>query len=333
MADKKERLALSIIDFLTESLQDGTIKGEDQEGIEIAVQSIAEAYGVDPNDKQQRDRLSIKPATLMSMFELYLKTREKIATSSASTASAVPQPVSAEKKAQAEKLKQTGNGLMSRKEYAKAIESYNEAILLDGTNVVYYSNRAAAYSSLGEHDKAIEDSEKALEIDPKFVKAFSRLGHAHFCLEDYAAAASAYKRGLELDANNANLKAGLEQAEARISTNVSTSDEATPSNPSSGGGLPDLSSLAGMFGGGGGGGGGGGMPDLAGMMNNPAVRQMAQSMMANGGMERLMQNPAIANMLNRAQSGGGMPSMQELMSDPTLRDLANSFGAGRGTPQ
>lgn len=195
MADKKERLALGIIDFLTESLQDGTIKGEDQEGIEIAgslersvptktfgginyfspVQSIAEAYGVDPNDKQQRDRLSIKPATLMSMFELYLKTREKIATSS-STASAAPQPVSAENKAQAEKLKQTGNGLMSRKDYSKAIESYTEAISLDGTNAVYYSNRAAAYSSLGEHDKAIEDSEKALEIDPKFVKAFSRLG-------------------------------------------------------------------------------------------------------------------------------------------------------------
>lgn len=36
MADKKERLALSVIDFLTESLQDGTIKGEDKEGIEIA---------------------------------------------------------------------------------------------------------------------------------------------------------------------------------------------------------------------------------------------------------------------------------------------------------
>lgn len=65
---------------------------------------------------------------------------------------------------------------MSRKEYSKAIESYTEAITLDGSNAVYYSNRAAAYSSLQEHSKAIADSEKALEIDAKFVKAYSRLG-------------------------------------------------------------------------------------------------------------------------------------------------------------
>lgn len=47
----------------------------------------------------------------------------------------------------------------------------------------------------------------------------------------------------------------------------------------------------------GGGGGAGGMPDLASMMNNPMMRQMADSLMANGGMERLMQNPAVANMV------------------------------------
>jgi hypothetical protein len=43
--------------------------------------------------------------------------------------------------------------------------------------------------------------------------------------------------------------------------------------------------------------GGGGMPDLASLMNNPAMMQMAQQMMANGGMERLMSNPAVANMV------------------------------------
>lgn len=56
--------------------------------------------------------------------------------------------------------------------------------------------------------------------------------------------------------------------------------------------MPDLSSLLGGMGG-----GGGGMPDLASMMSNPAVMQMAQNMMANGGMERLMQNPAMAGLV------------------------------------
>jgi small glutamine-rich tetratricopeptide repeat-containing protein alpha len=52
------------------------------------------------------------------------------------------------------------------------------------------------------------------------------------------------------------------------------------------GGMPDLASMASMFGGMGG--GGGGMPDLATMMKNPQLMQMAQSMMANGGLEKLM---------------------------------------------
>jgi small glutamine-rich tetratricopeptide repeat-containing protein alpha len=50
--------------------------------------------------------------------------------------------------------------------------------------------------------------------------------------------------------------------------------------------MPDLASMASMFGGMGG--GGGGMPDLATMMKNPQLMQMAQSMMANGGLEKLM---------------------------------------------
>jgi len=81
---------------------------------------------------------------------------------------------------------------------------------------------------------------------------------------------------------------------------------------------------------GGGGRGAGGMPDLASMMNNPMMRQMADSLMANGGMDRLMQNPAIQNMMNRVNSGGGMPSMAELMSDPGLRDAAQNLMGGNG---
>jgi small glutamine-rich tetratricopeptide repeat-containing protein alpha len=51
---------------------------------------------------------------------------------------------------------------------------------------------------------------------------------------------------------------------------------------------------------GGGGGGGGGMPDLASLMQNPMMMQMAQQLMANGGMESLMSNPAVTNMVRLA---------------------------------
>ena len=42
----------------------------------------------------------------------------------------------------------------------------------------------------------------------------------------------------------------------------------------------------------------GGMPDISSFMNNPQLMEMAQQMAANGGIEQLMQNPAVANMVS-----------------------------------
>jgi tetratricopeptide (TPR) repeat protein len=65
---------------------------------------------------------------------------------------------------------------MSSKSFDQAIESYTKAIALDGTNPVYYSNRAAAYSSKGDHLSAVGDAESAIVVDSSFVKAYHRLG-------------------------------------------------------------------------------------------------------------------------------------------------------------
>ncbi len=135
--------------------------------------------------------------------------------------------------------------------------------------------------------------------------------HANYCLADYKAAAAAFRRGLDIDPSNASLKTGLQNAEARILPEENF-DDMPPLDPpareggadvagagaaGAGGapnmaGMPDMLRNMGM-----GGGGGGGMPDLASIMNNPMMMQMAQQMMSNGGMERLMQNPTVANMV------------------------------------
>lgn len=206
----KQRLVLSIIDFLNQSIQDGTVKQDDQEGLEVAselvvisaqrvdrsqycsVQCIGEAFGVDPTSETQASQLSVKPATLQTIFDVFLKTRDKMAPAPTASSSAavptsaapanaapsVPEPKgpSSEDKAAAEKYKASGNSLMSTKQYDAAIEAYTKAIELDPTNAVYYSNRAAAHSSKSSHAAAITDAEKALEIDPSFVRAYHRLG-------------------------------------------------------------------------------------------------------------------------------------------------------------
>ncbi|KAG1715804.1 hypothetical protein ID866_1380 [Astraeus odoratus] len=351
MADKKQQLVLSIIDFLNQSIQDGTVKQDDREGLEVAIQCIGEAFGVDPSDEAQRNRLSIKPASLQTIFEVFLKTRDKVSPSasgpSSSSAPTKPSVPSPEDKKKADAQKAEGNKLMNAKKYDQAIEAYTKAIALDPTNPVYYSNRAAAYSTMGNHAGAILDAEKAIEVDPKFVKAYSRLGHAQYALGDYRAAADAYKKGTELDPANENLKSGLKSALERIPADddddipslvpedqqQSANRPSSPSSHVTGGaragadGVPNMAGLADMFrnmggaGGPGGGAGGGGMPDLAGLMNNPMMMQMAQQLMQNGGLERLMSNPTVADMMNRVQNGGGMPSMAELMADPALRDM------------
>ncbi|KAK7028981.1 Small glutamine-rich tetratricopeptide repeat-containing protein 2 [Paramarasmius palmivorus] len=346
MSEKQQRLVLSILDFLNQSITDGTVKADDKESLEVAIQCIGEAFGVDPSDEKQVERLSVKPATLQSIFDVYLKTRDKVGSSSQGSSTPAPKQTgpTKEDKAKAEEFKAKGNSLMSSKKYDEAIESYSQAITLDPTNPIYYSNRAAAYSSKGDHLSAIGDAELALANDPSFVKAYHRLGHAQYCLSDFKAAADAFERGLKLDPNNAGLKSGLQNAKARIPKDdddegpppLIPDDGSSPTPRARGGagagagGMPDLSGMADMLRGmGGGGAGGGGMPDMSSILNNPQMMAMAQQMMSNGGLANLMQNPAVADMMNRVQSGD-MPSMDEIMSNPALRNLANQFGAGGG---
>ena len=130
---------------------------------------MAESFGVDPDSESDKTTYSLAPASLLSLLDVYLKTKAKTAPAAA------PAKASGDNKAAAEALKMKGNALMSQKLYDSAIEQYTEAIKLD-VNPVYYSNRAAAWGGLGEHGKAVEDAEKAIELDPKFSKAYSRLG-------------------------------------------------------------------------------------------------------------------------------------------------------------
>ncbi|KAG9321327.1 hypothetical protein KVV02_006244 [Mortierella alpina] len=342
--DKQKHLVFSILEFLQASLNNGTIKPDDSEGVEVAIQCIGEAFGVDLNDSVQAQTYSTKPATLVSIFDVFVNAQKKLGNKSTAAASASASSTSApaakstplsseptdEEKKNAEELKVAGNRKVNEKDYAEAIRLYGEAIVLNPKNAVYYANRAAAYSQMGDHQNAITDSLKAAEVDPSYSKAYSRLGHAYFSVGKYKEAVTAYEKGLTLEPNNATMKSSLATARTKARDNeVAPSARggagAGPGAGAGAGGLPpgfpDLSAL---------GGGAGGMPDLAGLMSNPALMNMAQQMMQSGALNSLMSNPAMQQMAQRMMAGGERPNIDEMMRDPEIAEAARGLMGNMG---
>jgi len=117
---------------------------------------------------------------------------------------------------ESEKLKRAGNGAMSRRDYRSAIDSYTQAIALNPTNHILFSNRAQAYLSFAlltdQHKPpetqeyfykmACDDGVRASELCPTFGKAYYRAALAMLKLGRGKEALNVTKNGLEkIDAN------------------------------------------------------------------------------------------------------------------------------------
>ncbi|KAM0252831.1 hypothetical protein ACHAQJ_007516 [Trichoderma viride] len=343
----KQRLALAICDFLSASTTDGTLTAEDKDSIDVAVNCIAESFKVDPSDNAAV-KSAVGPQSLLQVFSTYEASNPAPpssspsaaapAASSPSASSAIPEPSDAQKK-EAESLKSKGNAAMAQKDYAGAINLYTEALGLHPSNAVFLSNRAAAHSAAKDHASARIDAEAAVAIDPSYTKAWSRLGLARFALGDPKGAMDAYRQGIEYEGNGGSeaMKKGFETAKRRVEELESDQSQdnlsrSAPGAGAGGGGMPDFSNLASMFGGGGAG-GGGGMPDLGSIMSNPMFASMAQNLMSNPDlMNNLMSNPRLRDMASQFSSGGGMPDISSIMSDPNIADLARNMMGGDGAP-
>lgn len=320
---------MAIIDFLGSSLKDGTLTADDAESIEVAQSCIADTFKVDPTD-EAAVKEALGGQSLASIYSVYEKLRSK-PTPQAADAGAQPaeeKPKAGAPTEESDKLKSEGNAFMGKKDYAAAIEKYTEALKIAPGNAIYLSNRAAAYSALGQPEKAAEDAEIATTLDPKYSKGWSRLGLARFDMGDYHAAREAYQKGIEAEGNGGSetLRRGLETCQRKIdeasrATEPPADDlDSAPGASRGAGGMPDLSALAGMLGGGAG--GGGGMPDLGSIMNNPMFASMAQNLMSNPDMlGNLMSNPRLRQMAENFGQGGGMPDMSSLMNDPNVAEM------------
>lgn len=341
--DSRKRLALAVVDFLNTSLKDGTLQSEDADSIEIASNCIAECFHVDPND-QAAMKDALGGQNLLSIYSVYEKLKGKSTASTQGSSSAqearpstpsAPQAQDSEAAKggpteESEKLKGQGNAAMQKKDYPTAIDFYTKALEISPLNPIYLSNRAAAYSANQKHELAKNDAELATVADPKYTKAWSRLGLSRFALGDAKGSMEAYAKGIEAEGNGGSeaMKKGYETAKRRCEEeNVSPELDTTSSRsgPGGAGGMPDLSSLAGMLGGGG---GAGGMPDIGALMQNPMMRQMASQMMSNPEM--------MNNLMSRfggaggAGGAGGMPDLSSMMNDPAIAEMARNFMGGMG---
>lgn len=144
---RNKRLVYQILSFLAASLNDGSIRTDDAEGIEIASQCISEAFDVDLAKAEDKAAYALPSGeSLAQILEKHVQTSTQ---STATTTEAIPAVVaSAEDKAKAEKAKLLGNQKMAAKDYDGAIAAYGDAIALDGKNPVYWSNRSVSRSSI-----------------------------------------------------------------------------------------------------------------------------------------------------------------------------------------
>ncbi|KAK6455868.1 Ppt1 serine/threonine phosphatase [Scheffersomyces xylosifermentans] len=96
-------------------------------------------------------------------------------------------------KEEAIKLKDQGNAFLKDHKFDEAVEAYTKAIELDGTNAVFYSNRAQVHIKMENYGLAIIDCDKALEVDPNMVKAYYRKGVSQMAILKHKEAQANFK--------------------------------------------------------------------------------------------------------------------------------------------
>lgn len=114
--------------------------------------------------------------------------------------------------ADANTLKDLGNKAFAAKDYDKAIQLFSQAITLDPSNHVLYSNRSAAKAGKKLYNDALEDADKCVSINPTWGKGYARKGAALHGLRRYPDAIAAYMDGLKYEDSPA-LRKGLQEVQ------------------------------------------------------------------------------------------------------------------------
>ncbi|KAK1883693.1 Small glutamine-rich tetratricopeptide repeat-containing protein beta [Dissostichus eleginoides] len=168
----EKRLAFSIVQFLRDQTHQGALNSDEQESLEVAIQCLETTFKIGSSDSHL--------AVPQPLTEIFLNSLLKNGNITIPETSPSPEDIE-----RAEQLKNEGNNHMKEENYRCAVECYTKAIDLDLRNAVYYCNRAAAHSKLGNYTEATGDCERAIGIDPTYSKAYGRMGLALTAMNKY----------------------------------------------------------------------------------------------------------------------------------------------------
>ena len=106
----------------------------------------------------------------------------------------------------------------------KLIEDYSQAIALNGTEIVYYTNRALAYMDLLDYEQALKDYEVVIPMDSSNAEHFdmrafikTQLGDTMGAIDDYSTSLVLYPEDPSILVERGKLHIEVEQIEAACS--------------------------------------------------------------------------------------------------------------------
>ncbi|XP_014212467.1 RNA polymerase II-associated protein 3 [Copidosoma floridanum] len=118
--------------------------------------------------------------------------------------------------AEASVYKDEGNALVQKKEYAKAVGKYSQAIKIFPHDAIFYANRALCQLKLANLHSADADCTQAIKLDGNYIKAYHRRATARMELKRYKDAQKDFEKILELDPTNKEASLKLKQVEEKI---------------------------------------------------------------------------------------------------------------------
>lgn len=259
MSNIEKSFVRGFIKFLNKQIQEKN--SESAESLEVAVQCLESCFELGQDEDVGN------PLNNVDLFELFINSYVNI---------------NPERKNEAENLKNEGNRLMKEEKYNEALVAYGRAIALDASNPIYYCNRAAAYSRIGDFQKAVDDCNQAIRYDKNYGKAYGRLGLAYSKMQRHQEAIEAYQNALRIEPDNQDYKNNMEVTQQRLEEQ----QQSAPGGSGMGSNFnPGLGNI-----------------DFAAALNNPALVNMAT---------RMMSDPSIQNMLGQLSSLNNVDALLE----------------------